>query len=86
MRCNCILPGFIATDAAMNNMSQEFLSTFLKTVPLGRAGVPSDIANACLYLASDLSSFVTGEALPVAGGFGLPSPMYSHYGDMQGMG
>lgn len=86
VRCNCILPGFIATDAAMNNMSQEFLSTFLKTVPLGRAGVPSDIANACLYLASDLSSFVTGEALPVAGGFGLPSPMYSHYGDMQGMG
>lgn len=86
VRCNCILPGFIATDAAMGNMSREFLDTFLKTVPLGRPGQPDDIADACLYLASPLSSFVTGEALPVAGGFGMPSPMYSHYGDMQSKG
>ena len=86
VRCNCILPGLTATDAAMGNMSQEFLNTFLKTVPLGRAGKPEDIADACLYLASPLSSFVTGEALPVAGGFGLPSPMYSLYGDMQSKG
>ena len=86
VRCNCILPGFIATDAALDNMSKEFLDTFLKTVPLDRVGKPEDIANACLYLASDMSSYVTGEAIPVAGGFGLPSPMYSHYGDMKTKG
>lgn len=86
VRCNCILPGFIATDAAVGNMSQEFLDVFLKTVPLNRAGKPQDIADTCLYLASDMSSFVTGEAIPVAGGFGLPSPMYSHYGDMKRKG
>lgn len=86
VRCNSILPGFIATDAAMQSMSREFLDVFLKTVPLNRPGLPEDIANACLFLASDQSSFITGEDLPVAGGFGLPSPMYSHYGQMQGRG
>ena len=82
VRANAILPGFIATDAAMDNMSDEFLDTFLKTVPLGRPGTPEDIAQACLYLASDQSSFVTGEEIEVSGGFGMPSPMYSHYADM----
>jgi len=86
VRCNAILPGFIATDAAMNNMSKEYLDVFLKTVPLNRPGQPEDISNACLFLASDMSAFVTGEELAVAGGFGLPSPMYSHYGEMQGKG
>lgn len=82
VRANAILPGFIATDAAMDNMNDEFLDTFLKTVPLGRPGTPEDIAQACLYLASDQSSFVTGEEIEVSGGFGMPSPMYSHYADM----
>lgn len=86
VRCNAILPGFIATDSAMNSMSEEFLNTFLKTVPLNRPGQPEDIANACLFLASDMSAYVTGEEMAVAGGFGLPSPMYSHYGDMKGKG
>lgn len=86
VRANTILPGFIATDAAMKNMSPEFLETFLKTVPLHRPGLPEEIANACLFLASDQSSFVTGEDLPVAGGFGMPSPMFSHYGDMKSKG
>ena len=82
IRCNVVLPGFIATDASMNNMSQEFLNMFLKTVPLGKAGQPDDIANAVLYFASDLSAFVTGEILSVSGGFGVPSPMYPLYKDM----
>ncbi len=86
VRANAILPGFIATDAAMDNMSDEFLNTFLKTVPLGRPGTPEDIAQACLYLAGDQSSFVTGEEIEVSGGFGMPSPMYSHYGDMASRG
>ncbi|WP_395151143.1 SDR family NAD(P)-dependent oxidoreductase [uncultured Allofournierella sp.] len=86
IRANTILPGFIATDAAMKNMSPEFLNTFLKTVPLRRPGQPDDIANACVFLASDQSAFITGEDLPVAGGFGMPSPMFSHYGEMSGKG
>ena len=86
IRCNAVLPGFVATDAALENMSTEFLNTFLKNVPLNRSGEPKDIANAVLFFASDLSSYVTGETMPVAGGFGLPSPMYSHYFDMKTKG
>lgn len=82
IRCNAIMPGLIATDASMNSMSEEFLNMFLKTVPLGKAGQPDDIANAVLYFASDLSAFVTGEILSVSGGFGVPSPMYALYKDM----
>ena len=76
------MPGLIATDASMNSMSEEFLNMFLKTVPLGKAGQPDDVANAVLYFASDLSAFVTGEILSVSGGFGVPSPMYALYKDM----
>ena len=86
VRANCILPGFVATDAAMNNMSPEFLNMFLRTVPLNRPGQPEDIANTCLYLASDMSSFVTGENIPVAGGFGMPTPMYPMYASMKSRG
>ena len=63
-------------------MSPEFLAAFLKNVPLGRPGTPEDMANAVLFLAGDASTFVTGELLPVAGGFGLPTPMYAMYMDM----
>ena len=76
IRCNAILPGLIATDAALQNMSQEFIDVFLKHVPLKRFGQPKDIAEAVLFLASDDSSFITGEILSVAGGYGEPSPMY----------
>lgn len=79
VRCNSIMPGFIATDAALNNMSSEFLESFLKNVPIGRAGKPQDIAETVLFLASDQSSFITGETISVAGGFGLPTPLYSSY-------
>lgn len=82
IRCNAVMPGFIATDAAMKNMSEEFLNMFLKTVPLGRPGETDDIANAVLFFASDMSAFITGETLEVSGGFGVPSPMYPMYKDM----
>ena len=84
IRCNAVLPGFVATDGAMESMSEEFLKSFLKNVPLNRPASPEDIANAVLFFASDNSSFITGETMPVAGGFGLPSPMYSQYMDMGG--
>lgn len=76
IRCNAVLPGLIATDAAITNMSDDFIDSFLKHVPLNRFGNPEDIANAVLFLVSDDSSFITGQLLEVAGGFGLPSPMY----------
>lgn len=86
VRCNAVLPGFTATDAAMDNMSKEFLDMFLKNVPLNRPGYPEDLANAVVFLASDQAAFITGEILPVAGGFGLPTPMYAMYQDMASRG
>lgn len=82
IRCNSVMPGLVETDAAMDNMSKDFLKLFLKNVPLNRIAKPEDIANAVLFFASDESSFITGEAIPVAGGFGLPSPMYGQYMDI----
>ena len=76
IRCNAALPGIIATDAALKNMSKEFIDVFLNHVPIIRLGQPKDIAEAVLFLASDDSSFITGETLSVAGGYGEPSPMY----------
>lgn len=60
----------------MKNMSEDFIESFLRHVPLNRFGQPDDIANAVLFLASEQSSFITGQILEVAGGFGMPSPMY----------
>lgn len=79
IRCNIVLPGFTETDAAKNNMSEEFLNAFLSAVPLNRPGYPEDLANAVLFLASDDAAYITGHILPVAGGFGMPTPMYPLY-------
>ena len=79
VRCNAVLPGLIATKAALENMTDEFRDSFLGHVPLNRVGRPEDIANAVLYYASDDSSFVTGMLHEVAGGFGIPTPQYAEY-------
>lgn len=76
IRCNAVLPGFIATKAALSNLSEEFLNNFLRHVPINRPGKPEDIANAVLFFASDDSSYVTGELMEVAGGFGKFTPLY----------
>ncbi len=77
IRCNAVLPGFTATDAAINNMPEEFVQSFLSHVPLNRAGRPEDIANAVLFFASDDSAYVTGHIMEVAGGYGLGTPQYA---------
>ena len=77
IRCNAIMPGLVDTDGALDNLSKEFLKTFLQNVPLNRIATPQDIADVAVFLASDDSSFITGELLPVTGGFGLPTPIYS---------
>ena len=51
-----------------------------------KAGTKGLVSNAVLFFASDLSSFITGETMPVSGGFGVPSPMYALYQDMMKKG
>lgn len=76
IRCNAVLPGLTATDAALDNMPQSFIDSFLTHVPLNRMGKPEDIANAVLFFASDDSSYITGDIMEVAGGYGLGTPQY----------
>ena len=67
IRCNAIAPGFIATEMT-ESLDPKVLEGWLESIPLKRAGTVEDIANACLYLGSDLSSYVTGQVLSVNGG------------------
>jgi len=76
IRCNCVMPGMIATDAVRKHMPEAFVTAFLRHVPMQRFGLPEDIASAVLFLASEESSFITGHCLPVAGGYKVPSPTY----------
>lgn len=79
IRCNAVLPGLIGTKAALENLTEEFIKSFLRHVPLNRMGKPEDIANAVLFYASDDSSFITGDLLEVSGGYGMPSPQYGDF-------
>lgn len=67
IRVNAVAPGVTNTDM-IANLPKAQLAPIVKTIPLGRIGEPSDIANAFLFLASDLASYVTGEILQVDGG------------------
>lgn len=67
IRCNAVAPGFIATEMT-ESLDPKVLEGWLESIPLKRAGTVEDIANACLYLGSDLSSYVTGQVLSVNGG------------------
>ncbi len=70
IRSNSICPGLIETDMTADLMKDKpLMDEWSKEYPIGRFGKPEDVANACLYLASDESSFVTGAVLPVDGGF-----------------
>jgi 3-oxoacyl-[acyl-carrier protein] reductase len=64
---NCIAPGYIDTDMT-NVISQEAKEQVLGRIPMGRMGTPLEIANAALFLASDESSYITGQVLTVDGG------------------
>ena len=67
IRCNAVAPGFIATEMT-ESLDPKVLEGWLESIPLKRAGTVEDIANACLYLGSDLSPYVTGQVLSVNGG------------------
>ena len=81
IRCNAVLPGMTATEAVEKKLTQEFRSLFLRHVPLGRVGLPEEIAGAVVYLASDESAYTTGQILTVSGGFGLATPVYGDLAD-----
>ena len=70
VRVNALAPGFIET-AMTDKIPQEMKERLKTTIPLGRVGRPEEVAQAALYLCSDLSSYVTGEVLKVDGGMGM---------------
>jgi 3-oxoacyl-[acyl-carrier protein] reductase len=67
IRCNAIAPGFILTEMT-EKLPEEVKKEWAGKIPLRRGGTPEDVANTALYLASDLSSYVTGQTIHVCGG------------------
>ncbi len=67
IRCNAIAPGFIETEMTAK-LDPKTVDEWRKAIPLKRGGKPEDIANACVFLASDMSTYITGQVLQVDGG------------------
>ncbi len=67
IRANVIAPGFIATEMTAKIPEAE-LKTWIEGIPLKRAGTPADVANLCVFLASDASNYITGQVVHVNGG------------------
>ena len=70
VRANAIAPGFIITDMT-NQLSEEVKAEWAKRIPLRRGGTPEDVANIATFLASDMSSYVTGQVIQVDGGMNM---------------
>lgn len=70
VRCNAIAPGFIITDMT-DKLPENVKEEWIKTIPLKRGGSPEDVANVSVFLASDLSSYMTGQTLQVCGGMSV---------------
>ena len=67
VRCNAVAPGFIETEMT-HALDENVRKQWADTIPLKRGGTPEDVANVCLFLASDMSVYVTGQTLSVCGG------------------
>jgi len=67
IRVNAIAPGFIATEMT-HQLSEEVRAEWARQIPMRRAGTPEDVANVALFLASELSSYITGQVIQVDGG------------------
>lgn len=67
IRCNVIAPGFIETEMT-EKLSPEVIEGWRNNIPLKRGGTPEDVANACVFLASDMSAYITGQVINVDGG------------------
>jgi len=70
IRCNAIAPGFIITEMT-GQLSDEVRKAWESTIPLKRGGTPEDVAQVCVFLASDMSAYVTGQTLCVCGGMNM---------------
>ncbi|MCR5498306.1 MAG: 3-oxoacyl-[acyl-carrier-protein] reductase [Paludibacteraceae bacterium] len=70
IRANCIAPGFILTDMTLQ-LSEEVRKQWTDTIPLRRGGTPEDVANVATFLASDLSSYVSGQVIHCCGGMNM---------------
>ena len=67
IRCNAIAPGFIATEMT-EALGDDVVSKWVENIPLKRPGTPEDVANCCLFLASEMGSYVSGQVISVCGG------------------
>ena len=67
IRCNVVAPGFIETEMTAG-LDEKVVQTWRDAIPLKRGGSPEDVANACVFLASDYSTYITGQVLQVNGG------------------
>lgn len=67
IRCNVVAPGFIETEMTAK-LPEDVVKGWTDAIPLKRGGTPEDVANACVFLASDLSAYVTGQVMNVDGG------------------
>lgn len=71
IRSNCVAPGWTETDMATDKINEFGREQIIKSIPLGRIGLPEDSANAAVYLLSDLAQFITGSTITVDGGFDM---------------
>ena len=71
IRCNAIAPGFVETDMTSYLKEGEGADKYKSAIPLGRFGATEDIANAALFLACDMSSYITGQVISVCGGLNI---------------
>ncbi|MDQ2720393.1 MAG: 3-oxoacyl-[acyl-carrier-protein] reductase [Bacteroidota bacterium] len=71
IRCNAIAPGFVETDMTHYLKEGEAAKSFLEKIPLGRFGSAEEIANVTLFLASEMSSYITGQVISVCGGLNI---------------
>jgi len=67
IRCNAVAPGFIVTDMTAG-LDEKIKEEYAKSIPLKRMGLPIDVANLCLFLASEESNYITGQTITVDGG------------------
>lgn len=70
VRCNAIAPGFIETEMT-HKLPEDVRTQWISTIPLRRSGKPEDVADVAVFLASDLSSYVTGQVISVCGGMSM---------------
>jgi 3-oxoacyl-[acyl-carrier protein] reductase len=71
IRCNAVAPGFVETDMTHYLKDGDGAKTYMEKIPLGRFGSPEDIANVCLFLASSMSNYVTGQVISACGGLNM---------------